>query len=79
MKYLIFETDNWHTHSSKNLIAVCSTFNTAISLLKKDCKAKGNPLSEDDIYNLQHIKQTQNFEGDGEFVIEEMKENVISN
>lgn len=80
---LVFQTDEWHSHSSKVLIAACTSKKRAISTIKKFVKEeyKGK-LDEDDVYNLNHINQTQsssdNINGfEGEFVIEEITLNEI--
>lgn len=76
-KYIVFTCDIWHTHTSKNIIAVCSNFKIAIRLIKQHAKKEGVKITKDDIYNLENIKQTQNYEGMGEFIIEEMEQNKL--
>ena len=46
-------------------------------LIKRKVKAEGEKLNEDDLYNLQHINQTQGYEGEGEFDMEEIDKNVL--
>lgn len=77
-KYLVYQTDNWHTRASKDLIALASTKNKAISLIKKYVKkVYGEKISEDDLYMLTINNQTQGFAGEGEFVIESIEQNIL--
>ena len=76
-KYIVFECDNWHSTNSMNLVAVCSNLKTAIRLIKKYAKEQGEKISSDDLYNLQNILQTQNFEGEGEFNIKVVEQNIL--
>lgn len=69
--YLVWSTDNHHTHHSKQLLAVCTSKFQAITLIQDFAKEEDETISQDDLYNLEHINQTQNYEGYGEFVIEE--------
>jgi hypothetical protein len=78
MIYLVYKTDAWHTTDSKELIACCDTKKKAIRLIKQIADKDDNEkLSEDDIYNLEHINQTQGYAGSGEFLIEEIEKNVL--
>jgi hypothetical protein len=80
MIYLIYITDNWHSHNSKELIAI-STSNGQqgpITLIKKYIsKNKFDKISKDDMYNLVNILQTQNYTEDFEFIIEEVETNTL--
>ncbi len=76
-KYIVFTCDNWHTHASKDLIAVCSSLKNAIKIIKQQAKKYGEKINSDDLYNLNNIKQTQNYEGEGEFLIEEYEQNTL--
>ena len=78
-KYIIYQTDNWHTHNSKDLLAVCTTHKKAIQLIKKHAKTVyDEKISNDDIYMLTHHNQTQNFEGEWEYIIEELTQNELN-
>ena len=69
--FLVYTCNEWHETSSKTLIAVASTKDKAISMIKRhaagidDCQ-----LCPDDINNLERINQTQGYEGGNEFMIE---------
>jgi plasmid replication initiation protein len=75
--YLIYKTDNWHSYASRDLIAIANTHNKAIALCKKQAKKEGNKISQDELFNLNNISQTQGYEGEGEFVIETVEKNVL--
>lgn len=76
-QYLVYQTDSHHSYASRDLIAICTSKKTAISLIKKHADKQNEKISEDDLYNLQHINQTQGFEGEGEYVIESMEQNIL--
>ena len=76
-KFIVFTCDNWHTNGSKDIIAVCSNLKNAIKIIKKQAKKDGQKISADDLYNLNNIKQTQGYEGEGEFLIEEYEQNTL--
>lgn len=58
--YLVYSTDAWHSHSSKELIGVCSTMDNCIRLIKSDIKKyEFEKLDDDDERMLKHWKQTQ--------------------
>ena len=75
--FLTYKTDAWHSYASRDLIAVCSNFETAVKLSKKHAKTSGHKISQQEEWNLRNIKQTQGYSGDGEFMIEEMETNVL--
>jgi hypothetical protein len=77
--YLLYKTDIWHTSDSKELIGVATSPAAVIEMCKEFAKKEGEIISEDDLYNLEHIKQTQNYQGEaaGEFLYEEIETNVL--
>jgi hypothetical protein len=68
--FLLYATDTWHTHQSKNLIAVCSSKEQAINMAQMHAKSEDEEISQDDLFNLEKLDQTQNYQGEGEFLIE---------
>lgn len=77
-KFVVFTCDNWHSHGSKDCISVCSSLKNAISVIKQHAKKDGNKISSDDLYLLKTIKQTQGYEGNGEFLIEDYEQNKLN-
>jgi hypothetical protein len=77
--WLIWRTDNWHTHASKELIGITGILKShAINFCKKYAKEKLHcSISKHDLELLETINQTQNFEGSGEFVIERVETNTF--
>lgn len=80
---LVHQTDVWHTHASKKLLAVCTSKEIAINVIKKFIKDAYNArLTDHNIYLLNTINQTQSSSDDkypfeGEFVLEEIILNTI--
>lgn len=59
--YLVYSTDAWHSHSSDEVIAVCSVgTDEVVRIINKYCKKENLPsLDKDDMNNLNSISQTQ--------------------
>lgn len=80
---LVYQTDEWHSHDSKVLVAVCTSKKNSIKTIKKYINDEYNGrLDADDIYNLNQLNQTQSssenpYPFKGEFVIEEIEQNKI--
>ncbi len=79
---LVYQTDNWHTHSSRVLIAVCDSKQKAIDTIDQYVFDKYKAcLTEHDEELLNSIGQTQGDASDnpfeGEFIIEEVTINKI--
>lgn len=77
MIYLLYKTDVWHTRDSRELIGVCTSKLKVVKLCKQQAKKDEVKISDDDIYNLGHISQTQGYEGGGEFLFEEVDKNIL--
>lgn len=75
--YIAYKTDAWHSYHSRDIIGVCTTFKNAVSICKKQAKKEGEKISNDELFNLNNIKQTQGYDGDGEFQIEEVEKNAL--
>ena len=73
----VYKTDNWHSYASRDMIGIATTFNGAIKLCKLQAKKEGESLDEDQMYNLQNLKQTQGYSGSGEFHFEEVDANKL--
>ena len=69
MVYAIYKTDNWHSYQSRELIAIAEA-ESPTNIIIEAAKKEGEELSEDDIYNIVNIDQTQGYSGEGEFDIE---------
>jgi len=75
--FLIYKTDVHHSYASRDLIGVGTTKRMAIKLCREQAKKEHQTFSEDDLYNLENISQTQGYEGGGEFHFEEVNVGVI--
>jgi hypothetical protein len=75
--FLVYKTDNWHSYNSRDIIGVASTELKAIVLCKQQARKEGYKIKDDQLFNLNNIKQTQGYEGEGEFVIEAVEKNVL--
>lgn len=75
--YLVYKTDNQHSFKSRDIIGVVDELNNAIDICQQQAEKEECEILTDDIFNLGNIKQTQNYQGDGEFVIEEITINEL--
>ena len=58
---ILFSCDAWHTYSSMSILGLFTSKGKAIAYAKRDAKAsEEGAIDDDDIYNLNHINQTQN-------------------
>lgn len=80
---LVYQTDAWHTHASKVLVAVCTSKKRAITTIKKFIKKEYNgKLTEYDLELLNDINQTQSdsdakYPFEGEFILETVNTNEV--
>lgn len=77
MVYIIYKTDDRHRYASRDIIAVCTSLKQVIPMCKRQAKKEGKKIDEDQLWNLQHLKQTQGYSGPGEFHFEEMETNTL--
>lgn len=77
MLYLVYKTDNLHSFASRDVIGVCSTFKKAVHICNQQSFKEGSPLLSQDVWNLNNLKQTQGYNGDGEFSIEQVAVNQL--
>ena len=74
--YNIYTVNQYHEHDTRELIGV-STYHEDLGpkVLIQEYISKNNydHLSQDDIYNLETIKQTQNYTEGFEFLIEQVE------
>jgi len=77
MVYIVYKTDAWHSYDSRDMLGVATTKSNALKIVRQQVKKQGEKLSKDDLYNLDHINQTQNHNGEGEFVIEPLETNKL--
>lgn len=74
--FIVYITDVWHSTSSKQVIAVCTTINECIAQIKIYCyKENLMSISEEEANNLIIIHQTQGRVTN--FLINEVKLNEL--
>ena len=71
MIILVKDCDNWHSHASMDLLAVCDDFDMVKKVLNEHTKKHKIPsLTDEDFESLESSLQTQGYEGEGEFNLE---------
>lgn len=73
--FILYKTDAWHRN--QEILGVFRTISDAMEGIKEVVIQEGENLSDDDLYNLDTIRQTQGYSGFGEFVVEEVELNKI--
>lgn len=74
---LLYTCDSNHSQESKELVGVFAKKSVAISAIKDRANREYEVISEDDLYNLERINQTQNYMRMGEFILEDWEINKI--
>ena len=64
-------------HNNKELIGVFTTKGNAIKAAFEKASQEDEVISDDDLYNLERINQTQGYTGFGEFMLEELELNKL--
>jgi hypothetical protein len=68
--FLVYKTDTWHSYKSRDIIGVATSEENAVSICQEQAKKEGEEISEQELWNLQNLKQTQGYQGEGEFQFE---------
>lgn len=79
MTFLAFKTDEKHSQEVRDLIGICEDLSQAIRICLLKAKEENTIIGINDMYNLSSIFQTQNYDGEGEFIIEQKPLNTILN
>jgi hypothetical protein len=72
---ILYATDS--RHNNKELLGVFTTKGNAIKAAEEKAAQEDEKLSDDDLYNLERINQTQGYSGFGEFMLEEVELNKL--
>jgi hypothetical protein len=64
-------------HNNKEMIGIFTTKGNAIKAAEEKAAQEDEKISDDDLYNLERINQTQSYMGFGEFMIEEVELNRL--
>jgi hypothetical protein len=64
-------------HNNKEMIGIFTTKGNAIKAAEEKAAQEDEKISDDDLYNLERINQTQGYMGFGEFMIEELELNKL--
>jgi hypothetical protein len=67
--YIVYKSDVWHSHANRDLLGVGSSLEAAIKICKEQAKSEKKKISKDQLFNLNNIKQTQGYDGIGEFLL----------
>jgi len=74
--YLVYKTDAHHSYNSRELIGVATTPESAIVIIVDNTIQDGGSINQEQLEQLRTIKQTQGYDGNGEFQYEEIETDV---
>jgi hypothetical protein len=77
--FMVYKTDNQHSFASRDVIAIASGLTHAIFLVIEKSEKEDFTIKQgsDQYYNLCNLKQTQGYEGEGEFQIEPIETDIL--
>ena len=75
--FVVYKTDSWHSYASRDIISICTTQSHVMRIIREKVKKESAKLDKDQVFNLQHYKQTQGYTGEGEFQYEEFDKNTL--
>lgn len=70
--YMVYKTDAQHSYASRDLIGVATTPHVAMLICSEQATKEHQKLNREQIFNLDNIKQTQGYSGEGEFHYEKV-------
>ena len=75
--FLVYKTDAHHSYASRDVIGIATDQITAINICQEQAEKEGEEISEQELWNLSNLKQTQGYQGEGEFQFEEIKTDCL--
>ena len=75
--FVVYKTDSWHSYASREIIGVTTTVKNAVTICKKQAYKENLFINKEQEFNLYNIKQTQGYNGEGEFHFEEVPVNTL--
>lgn len=75
--FLVYKTDSHHSYASRDIIGVCVDLGRAIAVCIYKATKEGEKITKAQLVHLRQKKQTQGYFGDGEFVIEAVRTNIL--
>ena len=74
---IVYKTDAWHSYASRDIIGIATDKVIAIDICKQQAKKESTSIDQQEVWNLNHINQTQGYSGEGEFQLEEINTNSL--
>lgn len=75
--FIVYKTDGWHSYASREVIGITTTVKNAVAICKKQAYKEDSHITKEQEFNLLNIKQTQGYNGKGEFQFEEITINSL--
>jgi len=75
--FIVYKTDAQHSYVSRDILGIATNPFSAIDLIASKARAEGFKIDAEQYFNLQNIKQTQGYTGEGEFSFEQVKTDVL--
>jgi hypothetical protein len=75
--FIVYKTDTWHSHSSHELIGLCTTVASVIAICQQRAAKENSRINKEQIELLKTIRQTQGYSGPGEFLFAEYETDTL--
>jgi len=75
--FVVYKTDVHHSYASRDLIGIAGNPHEVLGIVRAQADKEGHKLSIDTRFFLIDKKQTQDYEGPGEFQFEEIQLNKL--
>lgn len=75
--FIVYKTDSHHSYNSRDIIGIATTTEIAVSICQRKAAKDGDVISDEQLWNLRSIKQTQGYEGEGEFQYESVDTDTL--
>jgi hypothetical protein len=68
--FIVYKTDTWHSYASRDIIGIATSQQSAIDICQQKAKKEHHKISDQEVWNLKNIMQSQGYSGEGEFQYE---------
>ena len=75
--YLVYKTNAWHNYDSRVVIGLATSKEIAIEICTKYAENEFQTITEEQVFNLSNISQTQGYSGEGELEYEEIITDIL--
>jgi hypothetical protein len=75
--FVVYKTDMNHSYKSRDIIGIATSDIMAVKICTMQAKKENEQITKEQLWNLSNLKQTQGYNGEGEFQFEEIKTDTL--